>query len=362
MSYKYSNGRYQIIGDLSGSDDANRDTGIDFEENEIKLVAGGVDVFKVSGSHVYLDNGSHLYLGGNSKLFFDADDGGNNIDVFMDENGTNHFRIDGNNSISLIGDEFINIQKSFANGTVSNQVSFNFNNNVMNVFMPISSSQDISGSKLHLQEGITLGGQSVIDNQASLSVGSITLVDQSGPVYQLPNADGTSGQVIMTDGSGNLTFSDVSGASGGTSQFFQGHVEIGTTAQPANFHNVVSIGANAPENFKSWFIAPFTGQINKVILSVKANNFSTSNHGTITVAIYKNQSNFNSATSIAVAADNFAQTVNNLGSTNGDVNTGIFNTSVSIQEGDLIQIKVGKSVGTSGEFDDAVITLRLTEQ
>ena len=167
----------------------------------------------------------------------------------------------------------------------------------------------------------------------------------------------------MTDGSGNLTFSDVSGASGSTSQFFQGHVEIGTTAQPVNFHNVVSIGASAPENFRSWFIAPFTGQINKVILSVKANNFSTSNHGTITVEIYKNQSNFNSATSIAVAADNFAQTVSNLGGAPNDVNTGIFNTSVSIQEGDLIQIKVGKSVGGSEEdLDDAVVTLRLTEQ
>jgi hypothetical protein len=355
MSYKYSNGRYQIIGDLSGSDDANRDTGIDFEENEIKLVAGGVDVFKVSGSHAYLANGSHLYLGGNSRLFFDGDDVG--IDVFAEEDGTNNLLLDGNNRIKLRADQQITIQEN-----TNIKVDFNFDNDDIRVYLPISSSQDISGSKLHLQEGITLGGQSVLDNQASLSVGSITLVDQSGPVYQLPNADGTSGQVIMTDGSGNLTFSDVSGASGGTSQFFQGHVEIGTTAQPANFHNVVSIGANAPENFKSWFIAPFTGQINKVILSVKANNFSTSNHGTITVAIYKNQSNFNSATSIAVAADNFAQTVNNLGSTNGDVNTGIFNTSVSIQEGDLIQIKVGKSVGTSGEFDDAVITLRLTEQ
>ena len=274
MSFKYSNGQYQVIGDLSGSDDANRDTGIDFEENEIKLVAGGADVLKVSGSHVYI----------------------------------------------------------------------------------------ASGSSLHLQEGITLGGQTILDNQASLSIGSITLVDQSGPLYQLPNADGNSGQVIMTDGSGSLTFSDVSGASGNASQFFQGHVEIDTTPQPVNFHNVVSIGASAPENFRSWFIAPFTGQINKVILSVKANNFSTSNHGTITVAIYKNQSNFNSATSIAVAADNFAQTVNNLGSTNNDVNTGIFNTSVSIQEGDLIQIKVGKSVGGSEDLDDAIVTLRLTEQ
>ena len=275
MSYKFSKG-FQIIGDLSGSDDANRDTGIDFEEDEIKLVAGGTSVLKVSGSHVYLAN----------------------------------------------------------------------------------------GSSLHLQQGITLGGQTVLDNQASLSVGSITLVDQSGSVYQLPDQDGTSGQVIMTDGSGSLTFSNVSGASGNASQFFQGHVEIGTTAKPVNFHNVVSIGGNDPKNIKSWFIAPFTGQINKVILSVKANNFSTSNHGTISVAIYKNQSNFNSATSIAVAADNFTQTVNNLGGGAGgkDVNTGIFNTSVSIQEGDLIQIKVGKSVGGSEDFDQAVLTLRLTEQ
>ena len=274
MSFKYSNGQYQVIGDLSGSDDSNRDTGIDFEEDEIKIVAGGTPVLKVSGSHVYLAN----------------------------------------------------------------------------------------GSSLHLQQGITLGGQTVLDNQASLSVGSVTIVNQSGSVYQLPDTDGISGQVIMTDGSGSLTFSDVSGASGNASQFFQGHVEIGTTAQPANFHNVVSIGANTPENFRSWFIAPFTGQINKVILSVKANNFSTSNHGTITVFIYKNQSSFNSATSIAVAADNFAQTVNNLGSGNNDVNTGIFNTSVSIQEGDLIQIKVGKSVGGSEDLDDAIVTLRLTEQ
>ena len=354
MAYKFTRG-VQVIGDLSGSDDSNRDTGIDFEEDEIKLVAGGTPVLKVSGSHVYLANGSHLYLGGNSKLFFDGDDTG--IDVFAEEDGTNNLLIDGNNRVKLRADQQIIIQE---NG--STKVDFNFDNDDIRVYLPISSSHDISGSKLHLQDGITLGGQTLLDNQASLSVGSITLVDQSGPLYQLPNADGTSGQVIMTDGSGNLTFSNVSGASGGTSQFFQGHVEIGTTAKPVNFHNVVSIGGNAPENIKSWFIAPFTGQINKVILSVKANNFSTSNHGTISVAIYKNQSNFNSATSISVDADNFTQTVNNLGSTNGDVNTGIFNTSVSIQEGDLIQIKAKKTVGGSDDIDDAVVTLRLTEQ
>ena len=60
MSYNFSKG-YQIIGDLSGSDDANRDTGIDFEENEIRLVAGGANVLVVSGSKVGIgsDSPSH---------------------------------------------------------------------------------------------------------------------------------------------------------------------------------------------------------------------------------------------------------------------------------------------------------------
>ena len=51
MSYKYSKGN-QIIGDLSGSDDANRDTGIDFEENYIGFEAGGSTIMVVSGSAV----------------------------------------------------------------------------------------------------------------------------------------------------------------------------------------------------------------------------------------------------------------------------------------------------------------------
>ena len=51
MSYKFSRG-YQIIGDLSGSDDAQRDTGIDFEDNYIGLQTSGSTVFVVSGSKV----------------------------------------------------------------------------------------------------------------------------------------------------------------------------------------------------------------------------------------------------------------------------------------------------------------------
>ena len=77
MSYKFSKG-YQIIGDLSGSDDANRDTGIDFEENEIKLVAGGSTRFKISGS-----NGEITF---NEAYKFPTADG--NADQVLQTNGS----------------------------------------------------------------------------------------------------------------------------------------------------------------------------------------------------------------------------------------------------------------------------------
>ena len=49
MAYKHSKG-YQVIGDLSGSDDSNRNTGINFEEDYIGLKTNGTTRFKISGS------------------------------------------------------------------------------------------------------------------------------------------------------------------------------------------------------------------------------------------------------------------------------------------------------------------------
>jgi len=66
MSYKYSSGN-QIIGDLSGSDDSNRNTGIDFEEDYISLRANNNDVLVVSGSKVGIGTtspGTNLVVAG----------------------------------------------------------------------------------------------------------------------------------------------------------------------------------------------------------------------------------------------------------------------------------------------------------
>ena len=67
MSYKFSRG-YQIIGDLSGSDDANRDTGIDFEEDQIDFVAGGSSRFQISNQHI----SSSLDISGSAFYFADG--------------------------------------------------------------------------------------------------------------------------------------------------------------------------------------------------------------------------------------------------------------------------------------------------
>jgi len=53
MSYKYSRG-YQIIGDLSGSDDPERNTGIDFEDDEVNIVTSGSTRLQISNDGVYI--------------------------------------------------------------------------------------------------------------------------------------------------------------------------------------------------------------------------------------------------------------------------------------------------------------------
>lgn len=192
--------------------------------------------------------------------------------------------------------------------------------------------------------GIGTSGQS-----SKLSVNGHVAVGE----YILPTTDGSNGHVLTTDGSGNVTFQPPS-ATGGL--FAQGHVEIDTTAKPVNWSNVVSIGSSAASNIKSWFISPYAGTLSAVILSVKSNNFTTANDGTIQVDVYLNQPSFVSrAATSSVAADSFNQTVSNFEGGSSDLNTATFSSlNVSVAPGDLIQIKVSK---TSGSVKDAIVTL-----
>ena len=50
MAYNFRRG-VQFVGDISGSDDSDRNTGIDFEEDTISLVAGGTSRLKVTNNN-----------------------------------------------------------------------------------------------------------------------------------------------------------------------------------------------------------------------------------------------------------------------------------------------------------------------
>ena len=163
------------------------------------------------------------------------------------------------------------------------------------------------------------------------------------------------GDVVISgsikDGSGNV----YSTGGGGTSKHFAtGHCDLTTNNKPVNWINASSISASS--GIKSWFIAPFAGTIDKIIISVNANNFDTANDGNITLSVYKNQADYGSTIiNQVVGADDFSAKVSNMAGGSTDCNQKIFaGLNQPIAEGDLIHIKVGKSTGADRE---ALVTM-----
>ena len=96
MAHNYSKGR-QIIGDLSGSDDAGRDTGIDFEDDYIGFQTSGSARMVVSGSKVGIGITSpsttfHVYADASSAYVAtidnDAGSSAHGLKVTTDGTGT----------------------------------------------------------------------------------------------------------------------------------------------------------------------------------------------------------------------------------------------------------------------------------
>jgi hypothetical protein len=232
MAYKHSR-RHQIIGDISGSDDSNRNTGINFEEDYIGLRTNGATRFKISGS--------------------------------------------------------------------SGAITFN-------------------------------------------------------EAFTFPTSDGNDKQVLSTNGNGVVSWVDQSsgGSGGGGLEYATGHVDLTTNNKPVNWVNASSI--SAASGIKSWFIVPKATTIDKVIVSVKGNNFNTANDGNVTLSIYKNQQNYGSTiVNQTVGADTFTEKVSNFSDGTTDCNQKIFsNLNQSVAEGDVIHIKVGKSAGSDKE---AIVTM-----
>ena len=169
--------------------------------------------------------------------------------------------------------------------------------------------------------------------------------------------DEANDMLLLYDQSANslkkMPLSDVAGSGGGgggeSLSFVTGHVDMTPSNKPVNWVNASNISTAA--GIKSWFIVPKATTIDKVIISVKGNNFSTANDGNVTLNIYKNQPDFNTTIlSQTVGADDFSQIVSNMSGGTTDCNQKIFTgLNQSVAEGDLIHIKVGKSAGSDKE-------------
>ena len=146
-----------------------------------------------------------------------------------------------------------------------------------------------------------------------------------------------------------LTAAAAGGGGGAGLEYAVGHVDLTTNNKPVNWVNASSISASS--GIKSWFIVPKTTTIDKVIVSVKGNNFNTSNDGNVTLSIYKNQQDYGSTVfNQTVGADDFTEKVSNMAGGTTDCDQKIFTgLNVSVAEGDLIHMKVGKSAGSDKE-------------
>ena len=215
--------------------------------------------------------------------------------------------------------------------------------------MPIiSDGNNQTGDQLSDQH--TTMGDVVHSGSYSLS-GSMTINSS----YSLPVSDGSSNQVLKTDGSGQLSFTSVVGVS--PTHFIFGHADLNSNDKPVNWVNASSVSAST--GIKTWFIVPYNGTIEKAITTVKGNSFDTSTDGQFTISLYKNQANYDStAYTQTVNIDDFSEKVSNMNAGTVDCNQKVFSSiNVSVSEGDLIQVKVNKTLGAERE---CLVTLVFT--
>ena len=193
MAYKYTIGS-QVIGDLTGSDDPDRNTSIDFEDDYIGFITSGSTILSISGSDVYLANGANLYLDGGSNLYFDSTPSPASVFISEVGDGSNSLNIDANNILYLTSDESVRIMN---NSTT--KVKFDFNNDVTEFSMPISSSNTIEGGTFVNNGGRKTNLEYVTSTPYSVSTSHhmIAVNTDSAKTLTLPSVSNSDAGVIL---------------------------------------------------------------------------------------------------------------------------------------------------------------------
>ena len=248
MSYNYSKGR-QVIGDLSGSDDSGRDTGIDFEDDYIGFQTSGSARMVVSGSKVGIGTTTPDYtldvagdIGVNQYIYHNGD--ANTWINFSD----NRIRLNagGNNFIDCEDPGSAPHKVRINNG--GNNIDFVIKDNSGNVYFTADASTtrvgigtDTPDELLHVSGNIKASG-----DDARIKINGDT---DSHPGLELYE-NGTRKWIIYNDyGNDNLTFKTNSNTRMSIEQ--DGDVGIGTTSPIAKLDVAGKIAITAESSTPS---------------------------------------------------------------------------------------------------------------
>jgi len=295
-----------------------------------------------SGDLRLLDGNIHLK--GGSKIFFDSDDGGAAIDVSISELGTNKLLLDGNNQVVIRQDEYFVIQDHSSTARFTADLRSTAAVNKISTDLVLSSSTAISASALHFADSpsavITSGGNTFLDNNGNINTGGINMQDGAGVTLnfndnQISGSGHVSASAFFGDGS-NLE--NVSA----TPRFRYYTIRTKTTinnlfntAQTMDLYDQggAASGINQSSNELTWFSAPGSGSIARVIYTpIQGNSTATTNtiRATDTPQFYFRRNSIVEGTPVqGIAAHTTASSANlrNLSVTN---QAGTFETKVAV--------------------------------
>ena len=163
------------------------------------------------------------------------------------------------------------------------------------------------------------------------------------------------GEQIKDD---SITEADI--ADDAIKHFVHGQVDVSSNNKPVNWVNASNVSSAI--GIKTWLTTPFDCRIDKIILTIKGNNFNTATDGTVSFQIFVNQPNFdNVSAEMSAGADDFQQKISNMAGGTVDCNQKIFVVpNLAIQEGDIVQVKVKKTIGGSEDEREGSVTVVFT--
>ena len=301
MSYKYSKGS-QVIGDLKAADDTERNTLIDFGEDQIEFQTSGSVRLQISNDHLSSSlplSASALEISGKSvlndditvaslkRIYLDGTGVSANQGPFL-YGSTSTMYLDGDDNMYLYHDS----RMSIFHGT--NRV-FDIDGGAIAIDTTMSSSNYISASSFAFADSIKIAGappgeDTVIDNQGNfygntidvgtVSGSNIVITDSGSPVYQLPTADGYVDEVISTDGAGNLTFRSLTNIGTPSFLFFGDNDSLANQTSQIEMKTV-----NGSQNNQGWRM-PVSGVVTH--LSVQFDCAAHTSNANYQLELWKN--------------------------------------------------------------------------